>query len=229
LDKRRNNILKEKRNHNKKLFQQESSKLYVLFLVFVLFGLANWMFWVEQFLNLDYRYYLLFQILPIGIGVVYFNLKYKQYFDYKVKSKFSIYTIILYLFYGIFSLMLSYASFGTASNVVFKSLMYYSTSDVKSNIEKYRITNLYNPLQYKRTRRQRQHIHFQKNFYLDYKKDGFKEQRINISIYDSENNYLLDVEKQEVVNQTLVLTTKKGFWNIEKVEDIAVEWVTFHK
>lgn len=229
MDKRRNNILQEKRNNKKKLFQQESSKLYVLFLIFVLFGLANWMFWEEQFLNLDYRYYLLFQIIPIGFGVVYFNLKYKHYFDYKIKSKFSIYTIILYLFYGIFSLMLSYVSFGTASNVVFKSLMNYSTSNVKSKTEQYRITNLYNPLRYKRTIRQRRRVQFKKNFYIDYQKDGFKEQRINISIYDRENNYVLDLKKQEVVNKTLVLETKKGFWDIEKVESIAVEWVTFHK
>jgi len=229
LDKRRNNILKEKRNNKKKLFQQESNKLYVFFLIFVLFGLANWLFWEEQFLNLDFRYYILFQIIPIGFGVVYFNLKYKQYFDYKVQSKFSIYTILLYLYYGIFSLMLSYASFGTASNVVFKSLMNYSTSDVKSKAEQYRITNIYNPLQYKRTIRQRRRFHFEKNFYIDYKKNGLKEKRIKISIYDPENNYVLDFKKQDVVNKTLVLTTKKGFWDIEKVENIAVEWVTFHK
>jgi len=183
----------------------------VLFLIFVLFGLANWMFWDEHFLNLDYRYYLIFQVLPIGFGVVYFNLKYKQYFDYNLKSKFSIYTIILYLFYGIFSLMLSFASFGTASNVVFKSLMNYSTSDVKSKTEKYKITNIYNPLQHQRTRRELRRFHFEKNFNIDYQVGVNQNNRINISIYDPENNYLLDLNKQEVINKTLVLETKKDF------------------
>lgn len=223
MDKRRNKILKEKRNNKKKLFEQESSKLYVLFLIFVLFGLANWMFWEEQFLNLDYRYYLIFQIIPIGFGVVYFNLKFKQYFDYNTKSKFSIYSIILYLFYGVFSLMLSYASFGTASNVAFKSLMYFSTKEVKSQTKKYRVTNIYNPLQHKRTRRELRRFHFEKNFNIDYQVGANQNNRINISIYDPENNYLLDIDKQEVINKTLVLETKKGFWGIEKVEKIAVE------
>jgi hypothetical protein len=223
LDKRRNKILKEKRNNKKKLFEQESSKLFVLFLIFVLFGLANWMFWEEQFLNLDYRYYLIFQIIPIGFGVVYFNLKFKQYFDYNTKSKFSIYTIILYLFYGVFSLMLSYASFGTASNVAFKSLMYFSTKEVKSQTNKYKITNIYNPLQHRRTRRELRRFHFEKNFNIDYQVGVNQNNRINISIYDPENNYLLDLDKQEVINKTLVLETKKGFWGIEKVEKIVVE------
>lgn len=227
MDKRRNKILKEKRNIKKKLFEQESSKIYVFFLISVLFGLANWMFWEEQFLSLDYRYYLLFKIIPIGFGVVYINLKFKQYFDYDLKSKFNIYTIVLYLFYGIFSLMLSYASFGTASNVVFKSLMYYSTSDVKSKIEKYRITNIYNPKNHQRTRRENRRFHFEKNFYIDYKAPENQDKRINISVYDSENNYLLNVKKEDVINKTLVLETKKGFWDIKKVVSISVEWATY--
>lgn len=227
MDKRRIKFLKEKRNQNKRLFDQESNKIYIIFLISILFGLANWLFWQEQFLNLDYKYYILFEIIPIGLGIVYFNLKFKQFFNYSLKSKFSIYTIILYMFYGVFSLMLSYASFGTTSNVIFKSLMHYSTSDVKSKIEKYKIIKFYNPKNYKRKRRESRRFYFQKNFYIDYQASQNQEERIKIPTYDSKNNYLLDV-KDEVVNKTFVLETKKGFWNIKKVLDVSVEWATYH-
>jgi hypothetical protein len=119
--------------------------------------------------------------------------------------------------------MLSYASFGTASNVAFKSLMYFSTKEVKSQTNKYKITNIYNPLQHRRTRRELRRFHFEKNFNIDYQVGVNQNNRINISIYDPENNYLLDLDKQEVINKTLVLETKKGFWGIEKVEKIVVE------
>ncbi|MFT3796641.1 hypothetical protein [Flavobacterium sp.] len=196
-----------------KPFKKQEQSIYRILVGSLCFGIANWLFWHQQFLERDYRYMLVFVALPIGIGIVLLKKYFKSYVAYYLdtKSKLEKTGVVLFLLVG--GAMISFGSLGTLADILFKSAFSW-TADPQTTTNKYPITRFVAGLSHGLNSINR----FSR---IDYLENG-KEQSIN-SENPTVNNRLKDLPATAIRSKTLVLETRAGFWGIKRVENFQIE------
>ena len=94
-------------------------------------GILNWLFWEVKFIETDSRYTLVFVKLPLFFGVLFFYSKAKVYVAYFWNATTFLDKLLTRIFLVVMGLMLSFLSFVTVANMIFKVILITSTSNVE--------------------------------------------------------------------------------------------------
>jgi len=71
--------LKENKRQLKNEIKHNDKKLYKLFVGFLIFGILNWLFWYNQYLNKGILCDAIFVYLPILLGMIFFHFKFSSF------------------------------------------------------------------------------------------------------------------------------------------------------
>lgn len=223
MDKRRFQLIKQNKHREKYTRTKTDKYLTKVFIGSAIFGILNWLFWEVKFIETDSRYTLVFVILPLFLGLIYFYYTAKVFVAYFWNATTFLDKLLTRLFLVVMGLMLSFLSFGTVANMIFKVILITSTSNVESKVTSYEITRFIHNKSSRSNKFSRSStIHFQYatdqnlNFSVD-----------NYSLLNSKShelrNKLIHMDEMQIKNKKLVLYTKEGFWKIKHIVDFELE------
>jgi hypothetical protein len=194
--------------------KKDTKIITALFIGSALFGSINWLFFYEQYIDLNYRYNTVFVLLPIVIGNVLLAKKFPAYLGFYTDIKSKIGKSILILLLLLMGTMISYCSLGTIADLIFKLTSYSYTHKQVAERKTYSILKFHKAISSRRNRFNRF-----STFIIAY---HGKEQ----SISTDDPRLVREVENlsdQELRLKKLRLITKKSFWNITYVEKILIQ------
>lgn len=209
---RRVNELKQKKRRLKNEVKRNDNKLYQVFVGSLIFGILNWFIWYNQYLNEGILYDIVFIFLPILLGMVFFYFKFNAFVKYYSDTKSILDKIGCCLLLCLMGIMISFASFGTLSNIIYKSLMDFSIKDKPTEIKSYDIDRfIYGSDRSRINRFSTVEYHYASERYGNFKLDKFG--RNDSKMIEEFKNLTQD----EIKKMKLILYTKEGFWGIKKI------------
>lgn len=215
---RRVSELKQKKRQLKNEIKRSDKKLYKFFVGFSIFGILNWLFWYNQYLNEEFVCDVTFVYLPILLGMIFFYFKFNSFVKYYSDTKSLLDKIGCFLLLFITGIMISFLSFGTVSDIIYKTLMDYSIKDKPTEMKSYSIDRfLYG------SGRRNSINRFSR---IEYHDATGQDDNLQLSKFDSDDSFVIgelrNLNEEEIKKKKLVLYTKEGFWGIKKIIDYKV-------
>ena len=216
---RRTNELKQRKRQLKNEIKRSDKKLYKLLVGFSIFGILNWLFWYNQYLNEGVLCDITFIYLPMLLGMIFFYFKFNSFVKYYSDTTSIFDKIGCFLLLLLMGIMISFLSFGTVSDIIYKSLMDYSIKDKSAEIQFYSIDRfIYG------TGGRNSINRFSRIEYHDATVQNGSFSLSKFNGYDSAViGELKNLDNDEVKKKKLVLYTKEGFWGIKKIIDFKVK------
>ena len=215
---RRKNQIKQRKNKLKNALDRSDNKMYRLLVGFMIFAIVNWFVWYNQYLNTGIWYKITFVCVPTVLGMVFFYFKFKTYFDYYLSAPTIFDRIGCWILMFLLSVMLSFSSFGTFSDIIFKSVMNYAIKDQATETKSYKIKSfVFGSGGRSINRFSRIEYDGQNDKYNGLSLDKFNSNDSKI-IYE-----LKSLEKEVLTQKKLILYTKEGFWGIKKIIKYKIE------
>ena len=216
---RRTNELKQRKRQLKNEIERSDKKLYKLLVCFSIFGILNWLFWYNQYLNEGILCHITFIYLPMLLGIIFFYFKFNSFVKYYSDTTSILDKIGCFLLLLLMGIMISFLSFGTVSDIIYKSLMDYSIKDKSTEIQFYSIDRfIYG------SGRRNSINRFSRIEYHDATMQNGNFSLSKFNGYDSAViGELKNLDNDEVKKKKLVLYTKEGFWGIKKIIDFNVK------
>lgn len=210
---RRTNELKQRKRQLKNEIERSDKKLYKLLVCFSIFGILNWLFWYNQYLNEGILCDITFIYLPMLLGMIFFYFKFNSFVKYYSDTTSILDKIGCFLLLLLMGIMISFLSFGTVSDIIYKSLMDYSVKDKSTVIQFYSIDRfIYG------TGGRNSINRFSRIEYHDATMQNGNFSLSKFNGYDSAViGELKNLDNDEVKKKKLVLYTKEGFWGIKKI------------
>lgn len=205
--------LKENKKQLKNEIKRNDKKLYKLFVGFLIFGILNWLFWYDQYLNKGILCDAIFVYLPILLGMIFFYFKFNSFVKYYSDTTSVLDKIGCFLLLSLMGVMISFLSFGTVSDVIYKSLMDYSIKDKPTEMQSYTIKRfIYGSGGRNSINR------FSRIEYYD---SGEHEGNFSLSKFDGDDSDVIrelrNLDNHQIKKKKLVFYTKEGFWGIKKI------------
>jgi len=210
---RRTNELKQKKRQLKNEIKHSDKKLYKLLVGFSIFGILNWFMWYNQYLNEGIISDIIFIYLPILLGMIFFYFKFNSFVKYYSNTTSILDKIGCFLFLSLIGVMISFVSFGTVSNIIYKTLMDYSIKDKPTEMQSYTIDRfIYGSGGRNSINR------FSRIKYHD---TTVQNGNFSLSRFDGDDSEVIvelrNLDHNEIKKKKLVLYTKEGFWGIKKI------------
>jgi hypothetical protein len=134
---RREQIVRRTKKQNKGILKKEEKSAYRFLIFFMIASVANWIFWHDQFLYQNFKYDLVFIVLPLIIGVyVYYRMN-KHFIHSLLQTKSSGFwdSILSAVFLVVTALFFAFCIGVTVADAIFKLSMDLVIKD-KSIIDK---------------------------------------------------------------------------------------------
>lgn len=190
-----------KKNENKQVIKREQKRSTRVFVFSIIIAVVNYVFWNDQFIGLDKKYFTVFVVLPLIFGCIIFYYLNKNFIKSILESKSSGFkdSLFSYIFMAIIGLVFSYFSLVTIFNVVFKLSMDIATKNKAIEYKTYQVEST-----------------FQKN--------SVRRFSVFSSIYYYDENNEIQIFKVPVNAVTtstkkreIVFSCKEGFWGYYKI------------
>lgn len=195
-------LIKENKRKEKNAEKKSVKRFNRIFILFLIVGCLNWVFWHDQFLGLDFKYNLFFVIIPFLIGLIVFLTNNVS----SIKPVGYIRSAVSYGFLFLIGAFFSYLSFVTIANVLFKVGMDFSVNDKPTVTKTYIVESTV------RNNFRSGGIHlFSTIYYLD---ANNKTKIFYVGVDDVTTSH----EKQKIT-----FKCQKGFWDYYKILDYKME------
>jgi hypothetical protein len=216
---RRVTELKQQKRQLKNEIKRGDKKLYKLLVGFSVFGILNWLFWYNQYLSKGILCNIIFIHLPVLLGMIFFYFKFNSLVKYYLDTTSILDKVGVFVLLSLTGVMISFLSFGTVSDIVYKSLMDYSIKDKSTEIQSYSIDRfIYGSGGRNSINR------FSRIEYHDVTVQNGNFSLSKFDAYDSKViEELRNLHENEIRKKTLLLYTKEGFWGIKKIINYKVE------
>lgn len=217
MDKRVNE-LKQKKRKLKNEIKRSDKKLYKLLVGFSIFGILNWLLWYNQYLNEGIVCDITFIYLPMLFGMIFFYFKFNSFVKYYSDTTSILDKIGCFLFLSLMGVMISFLSFGTISDIIYKTLIDYSIKDKPTELQSYSIDSfIYGSGGRNSINR------FSR---IEYHDATEQNSSFRLSKFDGDDSKVIgelkNLDNDEIKKKKLVLYTKEGFWGIKKIIDYKV-------
>ena len=128
---RRQQLIRESKNKTKNLISREQDKAYRILIFSMIVGALNYIFWHDQFVGLDFKYTILFIVVPLILGVFFYWSYNKNFVGNILGAKASSWwdTVLSNFLLGITALLFAYFSLVTVANIIFKLSIDFSVRD----------------------------------------------------------------------------------------------------
>jgi hypothetical protein len=210
---RRTSELKQRKRQLKNEIKRSDKKLYKLLVGFSIFGILNWLFWYNQYLNEGILCDITFIYLPMLLGMIFFYFKFNSFVKYYSDTTSILDKIGCFLLLLLMGIMISFLSFGTVSDIIYKSLMDYSIKDKSTEIQFYSIDRFI----YGSGRRNS----INRFSRIEYHDATMQNGNFSLSKFNGDDSAVIgelkNLDHNEIKKKKLVLYTKEGFGGIKKI------------
>lgn len=204
---RRKRLLRESKNALKNSAKREDKRAYKILIFSMIVSVLNWIFWHDQFLRLDLKYNLLFIVLPMVLGILfYFYISRKFIKDImQTESSGLLDTIFSYVFLFVISLFFAYFTMVTLSNIVFKLTMDFYTAKQPTITKTFDVESTYN--------------NYTKKGFHFFSSVRYRDEANELQFFDVP----LDAVETSREKRTITFDCKQGFWGYYKIIDYNIK------
>lgn len=204
---KRQQLIRESKNKTKNLISREQDKAYRILIFSMIVGVLNYIFWHDQYVGLDFKYTILFIVVPLILGVFFYWSYNKNFIGNILGTKASSWwdTVLSDLLLGITALLFAYFSLVTVANVIFKLSIDFSIRDKPIIYKTYTVKSTT-----KNDTGRGIHL-FSTIFYLN---DANETKAFQVGVDDVETSF----ETRKITFKCL-----EGFWGYYKIIDYTME------
>ena len=195
------------KKEKKQIVKREQNRSYRIFIFSIIISIVNYVFWHDQFIGLDKKHTILFVIVPLILGCLFFYYVNKFFIKSILETKSSGLkdTILSHIFLAIIGLVFSYFSMVTLANVIFKLSMESATENKMLEYKTYKVESTF------KMKSVKSFSVFSTIYYYDEKNE--------IQIFKVPVNAVTTSNE----NRKIIFTCQKGFWGYYKILDYKIQ------